>query len=220
MTTGALDRLIRRSASRDPRSPDRCELCGGAVADGHAHVLDEQRREALCACRACALLFERDEAGHDRYRLIPRRRLRLAGLSPTELGVPVGLAFFVREPDGTVVAHYPSPLGATRWEVDRAAWSGAVERCAPLRSMRPLVEALLVGSIRKLDEQWLVPVDECYRLVALIRQEWRGMSGGQTVWGRIEGFFHELANNGESGGIRSGKRIPRGNDGSDPRRQA
>ena len=53
--------------------------------------------------------------------------------APAELGVPVGLAFFVLADDGAVVAHYPSPIGATEWDVDADAWraSGSgVRRCA------------------------------------------------------------------------------------------
>jgi hypothetical protein len=209
MTPGALDRVIKRSRKRERETSARCELCGDTAADPHQHVLDERRREILCACRACALLFEQEGSGLSHYRLVPDRHVRLTGVSPADLGVPVGLAFFVREHgdhpdgnpcgntagnvDGNVVAHYPSPLGVTRWEVDPAAWTGAVERCPPLRTMRPLVEALLVCTVRELDEQWMVPIDECYRLVALIRREWTGMSGGQSVWLRIEEFFHELA---------------------------
>jgi hypothetical protein len=37
-----------------------------------------------------------------------------------------------------------------------------------------------------------VPIDDCYRLVALIRQEWRGLSGGTTVWPAVDRFFTEL----------------------------
>jgi hypothetical protein len=43
-----------------------------------------------------------------------------------------------------------------------------------------------------MDERWLVPIDDCHRLVALVRQEWTGMSGGQRLWDRIAAFFAEL----------------------------
>jgi hypothetical protein len=193
MTAGALSRVIARASARSREGAERCELCSAAVPDAHAHVLDERAGDLLCACRACALLFERDAAADGRYRLVPDRRVRLSGLSPADLGVPVGLAFFVRRPDGGVDAHYPSPLGATRWDVDPDVWDRAVAGCEPLPTMRPSVEALLVNTARGADEQWLVPVDECHRLVAVVRRHWRGLSGGDRVWREIEAFFDELA---------------------------
>lgn len=209
MTTGAgmaplsaLSRTIKRAATAaggpggsggSPDDAGRCDLCSVPVADGHAHVLDERSGELLCACRACALLFDREAAGRGHYRLVRGRRIRLTGVPPGQLGVPVGLAFFVRQPDGTVMAHYPSPLGVTRWETDPAVWESAVRRCQELRSMRPAVEALLVNTVHGADEQWLVPIDECYRLAAVVRREWRGLSGGDEVWRQIERFFCELA---------------------------
>jgi hypothetical protein len=46
----------------------------------------------------------------------PDRPIRLgAGSDVTgQIGVPVRLVFLVPQPDGTVVANYPSPLGVTR----------------------------------------------------------------------------------------------------------
>jgi hypothetical protein len=38
-----------------------------------------------------------------------------------------------------------------------------------------------------------VPIDDPYRLVALIRGRWRGLTGGQEVWEEIEGFFARLS---------------------------
>ncbi|WP_235018002.1 DUF5947 family protein [Thermomonospora echinospora] len=189
----ALSRVITRAAARSREGAERCELCSAAVPEGHAHVLDERAGEVLCACRACALLFEQDAAADGRYRRVPDRRIRLSGLSPADLGVPVGLAFFVKRPDGGVDAHYPSPLGATRWDVDPDTWSRAVAGCEPLRTIRPSVEALLVNTSQDADEQWLVPIDECYRLVAVVRRHWTGLSGGGQVWKEIEAFFDRLA---------------------------
>jgi hypothetical protein len=41
-------------------------------------------------------------------------------------------------------------------------------------------------------EYYLVPVDECYRLVGLIRARWKGLSGGTEVWEEIARFFDGL----------------------------
>jgi hypothetical protein len=191
MTTGALERMVRRGSTY--AREDRCGLCAAAVPPNHRHVLDDNRDELLCACQACALLFERPAAGQDRYWLVPDRRLRQAANPGKQLGVPVGLAFFTVERTGTVVAHYPSPMGATVWEVDGEAWRGAIEQCPPLGDLQPAVEALLLNSVREADESWIVPVDDCYRLVAIVRQEWTGLSGGDRVWTEIERFFDQLS---------------------------
>ncbi len=192
MTDGALARAIRRRAEAAGDAGERCDMCGAAVPERHRHVLDEQRDELLCTCQPCTLLFERDAAGRGHYRLVPEQRERLPELDPRELGVPVGLAFFVVRPDGSVVAHYPSPMGATRWKVEGETWRRIEERFPPVRNMAPGVQALLVNTARGAREHWVVPIDDCYRLVALIRREWRGLSGGSTVWPAIQRFFAGL----------------------------
>jgi hypothetical protein len=189
MTPGALERVIRRGSSGGGAVPERCGLCGEPVGDEHAHIVDERDDDLLCACRACALLFDR--GGH--FRLVPDRRIRLAGVRTADLGVPVGLAFFVVGADGAVTARYPSPMGATAWSVEPAVWTAATAGCAELASMRPVVEALLVSTVRGADEQWLVPIADCYRLVAVIRRTWTGLSGGRRVWTEVEAFFGGLA---------------------------
>jgi hypothetical protein len=61
-----------------------------------------------------------------------------------------------------------------------------------LEDMRPDVEALLVNRARGVREHWLVGLDACYELVALIRTRWRGLTGGAEVWRAIQGYFEEL----------------------------
>lgn len=190
---GALRRVIRRPSGRSGAASERCDLCRVPVPEQHRHVLDEQRDELLCTCQACTLLFQREAAGRGHYRLVPDRRVRLPELSLRELGVSVGLAFFVTRADGSVVAHYPSPMGATRWEVDSEIWRGVQNHCAPLQDLTPGVQALLVNTARDAREHWIVPLDDCYRLVALVRREWKGLSGGSQVWPAIERFFADLA---------------------------
>jgi hypothetical protein len=46
-----------------------------------------------------------------------------------------------------------------------------------------------VGTAR---EYFIVPIDECYKLVGIIRLHWRGLSGGAEVWGHIRRFFDNL----------------------------
>ena len=54
------------------------------------------------------------------------------------------------------------------------------------------MEALLVNRAKGAREHFLVPMDECYSLVGLIRIHWRGFSGGQEVWEEIDRFFEAL----------------------------
>jgi hypothetical protein len=155
-------------------------------------MLDTERGELMCTCQACSLLFDRSAASQGHYRLVPRRRVRLPAVSTKDLGVPVGLAFFVPRADGAVIAHYPSPAGATQWEVDPRAWADVVEHHPELRALQADVEALLVNTARGQHHHWIVPITDCFRLVAVVRREWKGLSGGSRVWPEIERFFAEL----------------------------
>ena len=38
----------------------------------------------------------------------------------------------------------------------------------------------------------IVPIDDCFALVTLVRREWRGLSGGTRVWPEIDRFFAAL----------------------------
>ncbi|MBV8995810.1 MAG: hypothetical protein JO287_19385 [Pseudonocardiales bacterium] len=190
--TGALERVIRRAATRQQESEERCELCSVPVPPGHRHLLDTERGEVLCCCQACSLLFDKEAASKGHYRLVPRQRVRLPAVPTKDLGVPVGLAFFVPHADGRVIAHYPSPAWATQWEVDPQAWAEVVDGCPALRTLAADVQALLVNTARGEQHHWLVPIDDCFRLVAVVRGEWKGLSGGSRVWPEIERFFAEL----------------------------
>jgi hypothetical protein len=188
-----LARMIRRGATQGAAAEEACELCSAGLPEAHRHVLDLDRDELRCVCQACSLLFEREAAGRGHYRLVPQRHVRLqAPPESLEQAVPVGLAFFVLQPDGTLLARYPSPISATMWEPDREVWDGLVRRWPQLLDMEPAVEALLVNTSRGRAEHWIVPIDDCYRLVAVVREHWTGMSGGRDVWPAVDGFFARL----------------------------
>jgi hypothetical protein len=191
VTASALGRVIERGAA-DRGQLERCDMCACAVPERHRHAVDTEQAELMCLCRPCALLFERDAASQGHYRLVPERRVRLDGLEPSALGVPVGLAYFVRHADGQVVAHYPSPLGSTTWEIDAGAWQSQVTGCPQLADLAPEVEAVLVNTVRDARERWIVPLDDCFQLIALVGREWTGLSGGSRVWPQIEAFFAGL----------------------------
>jgi hypothetical protein len=115
-------------------------------------------------------------------------------VSWADLRIPVDMAFFFHNTEaGRVVAYYPSPAGPTESLLELDAWTG-LERANPvLGELERDVEALLVNRSRGARQYFLVPLDECYALVGLIRTRWRGLTGGREVWEEIEGFFEGLA---------------------------
>jgi ABC-type protease/lipase transport system, ATPase and permease components len=58
--------------------------------------------------------------------------------------------------------------------------------------LEPDVQALLVNRVGLAREYYLAPIDQCFELVGLIRANWRGFSGGQDAWRKINGFFARM----------------------------
>ncbi|MBM9510249.1 DUF5947 family protein [Actinacidiphila acididurans] len=135
---------------------------------------------------------------HRGYLALPETRQRLDGCAIDDtvwaaLGIPVGLAFFTRSAEsGAITAAYPSPLGAVRFTVAAESWRELARCHSALPELPAEVTALLVHRARGAAEHWLVPLDDCYRLVALVRAHWKGLGGGDEVWQRIDDFFRAL----------------------------
>jgi hypothetical protein len=197
---------LRQVARRPAQAADvtrsaeeHCELCKALIGPGHRHLLDVESRELMCACQACKILFDRPAAGGSHYRLVPDRRLRLEGFALddvtwAELRIPVEMAFFFYStPAERTVAFYPSPMGATESQLELDSWEQLEQANPVLCSMQRDVEALLVNRARDAQDHYLVPIDDPYELVGLIRTRWRGLTGGSEVWEEIEGFFARLA---------------------------
>jgi hypothetical protein len=110
-----------------------------------------------------------------------------------DLRLPINLAFFYRSSAaGRVVAVYPSPAGATESLLPLDSWE-TLERVHPvLRKLEEDVAALLVNRTGETPMYFLVPIDQCYKLVGVIRMHWRGLSGGTEVWKAIKEFFDRL----------------------------
>ncbi|GAA2804594.1 DUF5947 family protein [Saccharopolyspora taberi] len=189
-------------AHRRPLSPpapgNRCELCADALGERHHHILNTADGRLLCACPACGVLFDHQAAGGGHYRLIRSRphrlgEFRLDDALWAEFGIPVGLAFFVRSGESDrVTAFYPNPVGTMRAAVDPAGWESLVGANPDLSAMDTDIESLLVERLRGGTNAWLLPVDECYRLVALLRTHWRGFTGGDQVWRQLDRFLADL----------------------------
>ena len=75
------------------------------------------------------------------------------------------------------------------------------------------VQALLVNRVRGARRQWIVPIDDCYELVGLIRMHWRGFTGGAEMWARAGQVLDGL--DASAGGRDDGKqkRAPTPRDG-------
>jgi hypothetical protein len=204
--------FLRQIARRRPSAEkeERCELCSAALAPVHQHLLDPKTRQISCACDGCVILFCGQKGAH--FLRIPRRIRRLVDFRMTDLQwealmIPINLAFFYRDATAErVIAMYPSPAGATESLLSLESWEEIVAQNKALKHMESDVEAFLVNRIstssrmgsssaRETDlgpEYFIVPIDECYRLVGLIRMHWRGLSGGTEVWKEIHAFFNDL----------------------------
>jgi Family of unknown function (DUF5947) len=199
---GSRLRRLARAERLAPAAPaaeaEVCELCGLAVPAEHRHLLDLDKRDLLCACKACSLLFDGDAAGGGHYKLVPNRRLALSDFELDDatwerLSIPVEMAFFFRNSRAArVMAYYPSPAGPTESLLGLEAWEEIEAANPALTGMADDTEALLVNRAKGARRHWLVPIEDCYALVGLIRTRWRGFSGGAEVWDEIDRFFDEL----------------------------
>jgi hypothetical protein len=192
--------LLRQFAGKR-RPTECCELCGWELIPDHEHLVDPKARKLVCACGACAILFSSQSGAQ--YKRVPREVRFLAGFRLTDaewesLMIPINMAFFFESSvEEKVVALYPSPAGATESQLPLDTWSGIVAENPTLARMGQDVEALLVNRLGptrgySAAEYYLLPIDECYKLVWLIRSHWKGLSGGADVWKQLELFFAKL----------------------------
>ena len=180
-----------------PRAPvEHCDLCSLALAAEHQHLVEPDERRLLCCCDACAILFSGAQGA--KYRRVPRNvrflpDFRLTDAQWDALCIPIGLAFILQATSSArAVAFYPSPAGAIESLLTLEAWRELVQENPILQEVEPDVEALLVNRVGQVRECYRVPIDECYKLVGLLRSHWRGLSGGSEVWEEIGRFFTRL----------------------------
>ncbi|QNI30158.1 hypothetical protein H7849_13230 [Alloacidobacterium dinghuense] len=202
-TSAPLDQAFSmlRQFARVRRPMERCELCSLPLAHEHPHLIELSSRQIVCACDACATLF--DSMTEGRYRRAARCAKLLTDFEMTDaqwnsLLIPINMAFFFRSSiENRMVPLYPSPAGAVESLLSLEAWNEIVERNAILSHLRSDIEALLVNRIGHAQdlssaEYYIAPIDDCYRLVGLIRANWKGLSGGAEVWMEIGRFFADL----------------------------
>ncbi|HWE01632.1 MAG TPA: DUF5947 family protein [Tepidisphaeraceae bacterium] len=191
---GAIEAL--RRFSRPRVTGERCDLCAAPLAPDHQHLLEPANRKLVCSCDACAILFS--DTASRKYRRVPRRVELLDDFQMTDLqweafGIPISLAFFFySSPNEQMLSVYPSPAGGTEAIIPADAWQLLAAENPVLDLLEPDVEALLVNRMNGARDYHRVPIDECYRLVGLIKTHWRGLSGGAEVWKHFTIFFQEL----------------------------
>lgn len=180
-----------------PRETDECcELCAAPLSREHQHLLEPAKRQLVCACDACAILFSQSRDG--RYRRVPRtiehwQDFQITDTQWAGLGVPIALAFFFQSTaHEQLTAVYPSPGGATETLLPVEVWAALSEENPALARLEPDVEALLVNRMNGARDYFRVPIDECYKLVGIVRMSWHGLSGGAELWKKIADYFENL----------------------------
>lgn len=191
---------VLRQLARKRAAVERCEMCSQELPAEHEHLVEPANRKLICACSACAILFEGQSA--KKYKRVPRQVLFLRDFQLSDgqwdgLMVPIEMAFFFKStPHDRVIALYPSPAGPTESLLSLDTWADIAQTNPVLNAMQADVSALLVNRVGHsrggAAEYYLVPIDECYKLVGLIRTHWRGLSGGTEVWREIGAFFAAL----------------------------
>jgi Family of unknown function (DUF5947) len=185
------------SSRRDGRmvaEAERCELCRTTIPDDHRHMLHLVDRRIVCTCEACWALH----SGDAEYRPTGRRVLWLDRFECSQetwaaFAIPIGLAFFMHSTvTDSMVAFYPSPAGATESELSMEAWEPLVRDNPVLTQLEADAEALVVNRLADPAEYAIVPIDECYALVGLIKSRWEGISGGSAIETAVPEFFAAL----------------------------
>jgi hypothetical protein len=181
------------AVSVDPEV-EHCELCRASIPADHKHLLDLDDRRIVCTCSACWSI----RSGDPQFRPAGARTLWLESFQMPEqvwsaFQIPIGLAFFLYASSvDRVVALYPSPVGATECELALEAWAALVEVNPDLEHLEPDCEALIVNRLSDPPQYAIAPIDECYRLVGLIKTGWEGISGGGAVERVVPEFFAML----------------------------
>jgi hypothetical protein len=190
---------LRQFVRKNEPPQEACELCATRLFADHEHLLEPRARQILCACQACSILFTNNTEGAKYFR-IPKRVRFLSDFQMNDalwdsLNIPIRMAFFFYSSQSKkMVAIYPSPAGPTESLLTLESWSEIEAQNPILSTLEKDVEALLVHRIGQEHQYFLAPIDECYKLVGLIRLHWRGLSGGTEVWRHVNDLFADLRN--------------------------
>ena len=179
-----------------PRATSKatCELCPLGIGENHRHLLHLVERRIICVCETCWST----RSGDPEFRPPGSRTLVLDDFDMSDevwagFGIPIGLTFLMRSSvSGGVVALYPSPAGATESELDLGAWDALCAANPILDRLEPDAEALVVDRTSPRHVYAIVPVDQAYKLVGLVKERWEGISGGRGVQEAVAEYFEAL----------------------------
>jgi Fe-S cluster biogenesis protein NfuA len=194
LRNGGPVRVALPAAPAQAHAEGTCELCPLGLSEDHRHLLHLVERRIICVCETCWSM----RSGDPEFRPPGSRTLWLEGFSmPDEIWsafqIPIGLAFLIHSSvTQGVVALYPSPVGATESELELTAWSALCELNPVLEQLEPDAEALIVNRTGDEHQYAIVPVDQCYRMVGLVKERWEGITGGRGVEEAIDGFFQTV----------------------------
>jgi hypothetical protein len=180
--------------ARRTASTATCELCPIGIGENHRHLLHLVERRIVCVCETCWSM----RSGDPEFRPPGGRTLCLEDFAMpheiwTAFQIPIGLAFLLRSSvTGGVVALYPSPAGATESELELTAWDALCDANPILERLEPDAEALIVDRTAAEHRYAIVPIDQAYMLVGLIKSRWQGITGGQAVDVAVAEFFAGL----------------------------
>ena len=199
-------RQFRGARRLSSRAVEHCELCSIELYSEHPHLIELASRQLVCACAPCALLFDSQEEA--KYKRVSGRIQMLPNFAISDaqwesLVIPINLAFFFHSSiENRTIALYPSPAGAVESMLPLETWMTIVENNPMLTRMQSDIEALLVNRIDRPGthdsaQYYIAPIDQCYRLVGLIRAHWKGLSGGAEVWEDLDHFLTDLRSRAE-----------------------
>ncbi len=181
-------------ADPDHGRDGRCELCPVGLSERHQHLLNLVERRIVCVCATCWSLH----SGDPEYRATGGRTLWLDDFELDDeawsgFQIPIGLAFMMKSGlDGEMVTLYPSPAGVTEAELDALAWIRLSADNPVLEDLATDSEALIINRLSVPPQHVIAPLDECYRLVGMIKSRWSGISGGPELTATVEEFFDAL----------------------------
>ena len=114
------------------------------------------------------------------------RSFRMTDAQWDALMIPIGIAFFSRSSrSNRVWLSIRARRG--RWNrcLSLETWDEIEQRKSDIAHDGSDVEGLLVYRVGTAREYYIIPIDECFKLIGIIRLKWKGFSGGMEVWQEI-----------------------------------
>jgi len=183
------------------RSRSGASFCGQLLPARHSHVVHIERRNLLCACRPCFLLFSSAGAAGGKVKAVPEEVFDLGeGVFSQAQWTGCRSRSISRSSSSTALSAAPwFSIPARREPPSRCCRSNVEElvREHPrLATLSQDVEALLAWQRSETSDQpsaaFIVPIDACYELVGIVRRTWKGFHGGEEAWQAIAAFFSAL----------------------------